>query len=623
MTTRMALGPLLFAVAAHCSLGCSEQSNKKPALTAVGATAAGLTTNTPMGPYPRGAVNPATLPARQGPAVQVVAPPRGAQLTTTSVAVEVSATDRDGVQAVTIAGVAAASLGNDLYGATVTLTPGMNLVEVVATDTLGDRSTGQVAFTQGQFAAPGAFVADSARVRLGTDALDLVARKVEALAAPLDLLTMIHNGAGRPILNTSIITVDVTAVTYAPLRVSRLAPSAGGLSLGVELNQLAVELDVNLLGRGLVHVTTDRVAVDAQASFGRPTGAATGIRLLGADVTQLDLTFDNLRIRTRSGLANAIITPFRGLIERTIENAVEKALRKEIVDLLAKPIATADTPLRLNLPDPTGAPVCPLDLLLRVDAGRGWAGVGLDLTAAMSVTAAQPRYYPLPFGVLVTRPAAPNAAWATTHDVSVALSGDALNAFLHAYWLSGAGRYVVDGTRPTVKKPLAAKVLYPFFPIVRDLAPDPNTPIVIEASLEAPPILRLTNSTSPVTVAVHVPEAQVQLMIDYMDGGPRLEVLRARLSIDAQAQVDVVGTTLTFTNLTCNTLGMDVTAEPAGDLDDQGVEDFVVQALPTLLAGFSSSIPALPIPALPLNVQLVSPSVEVESGHLIVRSDVR
>jgi hypothetical protein len=623
MTKRLALGLLPFAGLAYCFLGCSEQSNRLPAPSVVGATAAGLSTNTPMGPFPRGAVNPANLPARQGPLVQVLTPPRGAQLTTTSVTVEVSAVDPDGVQTVTIAGAPAASLGGDRYGASVALAPGMNLVEVVATDALGDRSSGRVALMQGQFEAAGAFVGDSVRVRLDTDALDLVARKVEAAAAPLDLLTLIHQGAGRPILNTSIITVDVTAVTHAPLLVPRFALTAGGVSLAVELNQLGVELDVSLLGRGLVHVTTDRVRVDAHATFGRPLGAATGIRLLGADVDQLDLTFDNLRIQTRSGLANAVITPFRGLIERAVENAVEKALRKEIADLLQKPMVMADKPLRLNMPDFTGAPVCPLDLLLRVDAGRGWAGAGLDLVAAMSVTAPQPRYSALNAGVLVTRPAAPNAAWAATHDVSVAISTDALNAFLHGYWLTGAGRYQVDGTKPTVKKPLAARVLYPFFPILRDLAPDPDTPIVIDASLEAPPIIRLDPSASPVAVAVLVPEAQVSILVDYMDGGPRLEVLRARLSLEARGKVDVVNMAVTFTDLDCSTVGMDVIAEPAGDLDDQGVEDFIVQALPTLVPGLSSLIPSLPIPALPLNVQLVNYVVEVEAGHLIVRTDVR
>lgn len=623
MTMRMALGLLPFAVLAYCALGCSEQSNRLPMPSVVGATAAGLSTNTPMGPYPRGVVNPANLPARQGPVMQVLAPPRGAQLTTTSVAVEVSAVDPDGVQAVTIAGAPAASLGGDRFGASVTLAPGMNVVEVVATDSLGDRSTGHFSLMQGQFEPAGAFVADSAHIRLDMDALDLLARKVEALAAPIDLLTLIHQGAGRPILNTAIITVDVTAVTHAPLRVAQFAPSPGGVSIAVELNQLAVELDVNLIGRGLVLVSADRVRIDAHATFGRPAGVATGIRLLGADVDQLDLTFDNLRIQTRSGLANAIITPFRGLIERTVENAVEKALRKEIADLLQKPFAGADTPLRLNMPDLTGAPVRPLDLLLRVDGGRGWAGVGLDLVAAMSVTAPQPRYSPLNAGVLVTRPAAPSAAWASTHDVSVALSADALNAFLHGYWLTGAGRYQVDGTKPTVKKPLAARVLYPFFPIVRDLAPDPDTPIVIDASLEAPPIIRLNTSTSPVTIEVLVPEAEVSLLIDYMDGGPRLEVLRARLSIEAEGRVDVVGSTLTFTGLRCNTIGMDVIAEPAGDLDDQSVEDFIVQALPTLVTGLSASIPSLLIPGLPLNVQLVNSTLEVSGGHLIVRTDVR
>jgi hypothetical protein len=222
--------------------------------------------------------------------------------------------------------------------------------------------------------------------------------------------------------------------------------------------------------------------------------------------------------------------------------------------------------------------------------------------------------------VRAARPPLPALAWAPTDDVGVAVSSDGLNAFAHAYWRAGGAKVELDGTRPTTKKtPLSAKLLYPFFPIARDLAPDPLTPLVIEATLEAPPVLRLGTPTGAVTLLVA--EAQVSVLFDYMDGGPRVELLRARLSLEGTVDASVSGHHLVLSNLRAAQLGADIVAEPAGDLDDQGVEAFLLQAVPTVVGAVR--LPAIPIPALPRGLTLVAPTVESRDGWLIVRAGVR
>lgn len=593
--------------------GCNQQSNGQPGFAVVGATAAPLLT--PQGPFPRGQATAASAPAREGPEITVVRPARGAQVTTASVDVEVEVVDVDGVQAVTIQGSPATDLGGGRYGATVALPEGMTLVGIEATDGLGDRSRGQLSVVRGQFVASGGFVDAAAQARLDQDALDVAAREIEARSATLDL----HGLIPRPLLDTALVTADATAISHAPLRVVGLTASAGTVTAILELDQVVVDLNLRLLGNGRVLALADRVRAVAQATLRQPSGAATGAKLMGLDIDQLDVTFVGLRLQPQSGLTVAVLSPVANLLMFALRGAISSALERAITNTLSRPMAGADTPLRVNVPV-LGGTTTPLELLLRVDGGRGWTGTGLDLVGSVSVTAVQPYPHAQPAGVLVTHPTPPGGAWAANDDVSVALSADAANAFAHAYWLAGAARYAIDGTAPA-KSPPAARVLYPFFPLVRDLAPDPATPIVIDVSLEAPPTVRLGQPAG--TMALLVPEAQVSVSLDYMDGGPRAEVLRARVSLEVAIDIAVIGDELVMSNLVCAGVAVDVIAEPSGALDDQAVEDFVLQAMPTLLGSVSQRLPRIPVPGLPAGVTLVAPSAEAVDGHLIVRASVR
>lgn len=615
----MRLLPFAIAVAlvAKLACGCNQQSNAQVGYAVVGATAAPLTTYTPTGPFPRGQVNPAHLPARQGPTLQVLSPARGAQTSGTTVDVEVSAVDPDGVQTVTIAGAAAAARGGDRYGATVILAPGLNLLEVAATDGRGDRSTGSFAVVQGRFVQGGTFAPACAQVRLDPEALEAIRRDAEARLATLDLQALIQ-GLGRPTYQTSIVTVDVTQVTHGPPRLPTLAASAGTIHVTAELDALSVDLDVKAIVRGHILVTADKARVDVYAAIQPPSGTSTGARLLGLDVTRVDVSFDNLKLTPRSGLANLLLSPFQGLLTTLVRSQLDKVLTKAIGNALNKPLPGVDTPLTVNLPAMGGTR--PVELVTRIETGRGWTGAGLDLAGGLSVTAKQPHPHALPAEVLVTNPALPTFPWSATDDVGVALSSDGLNAFAHAYWRTGAGWVALDGTKPTTKKtPLSAKLLYPFFPVARDLAPDPMTPMVIEASAQAPPVLRLGAPQGSVTVLL--PEVEVSVFFDYMDGGPRVELLRVRVSLEGAVDPGVSGGDIVLANLRAAQLGFDIIAEPAADLDDQGVEAFLAQAVPTVVNALK--LPNIPIPALPQGLQLVSPSIEARDGWLIVRAGVR
>ena len=608
---------LLLAGAA--AAGCSRQSNvTPPGTTAAGITSAAL--YTPQGPFPRGQAGPGSAPGPQGPRVELLAPARGAQLGAGPALLELQVSDPQGVATVSVGGTAASDQGGGRWTVPLAPTPGLNVVEVQAVDGAGSASRCAFSLVQGQFLPPGSEVPGAAAARLGQAALDLVAARVEAAAAGLDLLSLIGTA---PVVSSALVRVDVTALTHAPPRVTRLTPAATGLQAALALDALQVELAVDLIGRGLVYVSADRATVTLEAAIA-PAGAAggplSGAQLLGLRVDRLDVVFQNLAIRARSGLADAILTPFKGLILTAIRAAVERALRDALPGLLTRPLPGVDQPLTIQVPVPEGGTRA-LEVRGRLTGGQGWPGVALDLETALTIAAGQPLHAGTSLGILVRAPARPaSTTQAGPDEVEVALSEDAACALAHAYWHAGGARYVLDGTQPTTSQaPLAARLLHPFFPLVRDLAPDPATPVVIEAALEAPPLVRL--GAPPGSVHFLAPEAELRVWLDYMDGGPRLEVLRARLTLELAAQVDVVGTELVFSQLRCGRLGMDVTDEPAGDLDEQEVEDFLVVALPIVVDNLT--LPRVPIPALPAGVPLVAPTLEAREGWLMVRGRVR
>lgn len=614
---RLALGGIACGLLA---LGCNRQSN----LTVSGTTAAPLTSArlyTPQGPFPRGQAGPATAPGPQGPAVEVLSPARGAQLAPGAVAVEVRASDPEGVAAVSLGGVAASDLGQGRYGAQVTLAPGLNVIAIEAVDGAGTPSRGSFALMAGTFLPAGGEVPAACAARLGQGALDLVAVKLESALATLDLQALI---GAQPVVNSSLVKVNVTAIAHDPPRVTRLVPTPAGLDAAAALDRLQVELEVDLIGRGLVYVSADQATVALQAAIAPAVagGGASGAQLLGLRVDTVDVVFQNLALRARSGLADAILTPFKGLILTAIRAAVERALRNALPGLLGRPLPGVDQPLAVNVPLVEGGTTA-LEVRGRLSGGRGWPGVALDLETALTVAAVTP--HPTVqaggAGILVRSPPRPAPATPSGPDeVEVALSEDVADAVAHAYWHAGGARYVVDGTQPTTSAaPLAARLLYPFFPLIRDLAPDPATPVVIEASLEAPPLVQLGVPAGGVSFLA--PEAQLAVFLDYMDGGPRVEVLRARLTLEVGTQVDVVGSELVFSHLACGRLGMDVIAEPAGDLDDQEVEDFVLVALPIVVDNLG--LPRVPIPALPAGIPLLSPGLDARDGWLTVRARVR
>lgn len=615
---------LIAASAAVAFLGCEKQRNLLPPQR--GTAFAGITSlSAPQGPFPRGVVDPrrAPDPSTIGPVVSVLSPARGAVTTQDQVEVTLAVSDPDGVVDVTIQGAPAQDLGGGRYRASVALAPGANLLDLSASDALGNVTTGYTSILRGVTVAPaGSLVPQSLRIGLDDPGLARVAAIAGDLTQGVDLYPLIapHN----PLVKAVGLTVAATSLTHRPPQFA-LQGAPDGLVVEASLDDVALVAQVDLLGFGILQATlrVDRAVAVAQTRIHQPSfsGTLPGKRALGLEVTQVRLDLQRFRVEGTSGLVTGLLNPFNSLIEGAVRRELQQVLLGLVDDTLKDPLGGLDRPLALpiQLPGQSGTPAT-LEARFEVHQGYGPPAGGLVLVAGVEAAAAAPRarrdlvlqgvrFGPQPSG--------------STRPFCVEVGSDALNAFLAGLQETGRLGVVLDGT--AVPKPGAtllpsAKLLYPFFPAVLDLCPDPDTPIVIEVDLQAPPLARFGVGLADYTACL--PEAEVRVWIDYLDGGPRLLLFALRAGVEVGAELRVDATSLHVDRLVLGSLKAEVVAEPVVDLDDQGLEAFLQAAAPVLVGDFASTVAATPIPALPLGLRLDQANLRVARDVLVIEGDL-
>lgn len=626
LTAGFAAVPVLLGLSLGVAcLGCNSQSNKTPSVstTVAGSTAAGITA--PVGPFPRGTVDPAVLPDPSvvGPTVVVISPERGASTDASTIAVVVSAVDPDGVSEVTIAGEPATSSG-DQWTAQVPLNAGVNVLEYEAKDNLGNLTTGYTSLVQGQLHSTQDTYKRGVVAALTPNGLGRVSDVVAQLTSSVDLAPLIasHN----PLLSTAGIKLNGTGLLHDPLQYE-LEGAATGLTIRVKFANVVLSGDTEFIGFGLtkLDLTADEVVASGTMQIDQSlwTGSSKVTKqALGLEFDKINVSFKNFNAKASSGFFNTLLSPFRNTIQDTVRDKLEGILLDLIVAEFQKAIPGIDAPFTFDLPNPLTGTRHGLSAQFEVHEANGTPATGVVLNAGIKAFATSP----VPgtndevaiLGVAPPRPMVPGP-----EDFGVRLSSDALNAFLHATWQTGIVVGKIEGRNPgpTATLNLTAGLLYPFLPIVRSLAPDPNTPITLVVKTGSAP--RIGFGRNPgVPYEIDLPEGEVTLEIDYMDGGPNVEVFTLRFAARAQATIAVENDKLKIGDLALPTITSDVIREPAGDIEDQGIEDAIHALIPMVLDIYKAQIPAIPIPALPFGLNLTSPRLTVDKDYLTVRASL-
>ncbi len=606
----------LIAMLLVSGVGCSTESNGAPpsgGTVSAGSTATGPVK--PKGPFKRGQVTAKTRVTTSGPTVTVLQPTRGEILDADHVLVRVEAKDPDGVKSVEIAGQPATSAGGDEYEATVPLQPGSNVVSCLAVDGKGYKGRAQFQVVRGATRASGTVVDGAIGANLSPAALAFASTTVNGLTQNLNLLPVLQKK--DPLWEGFGAKARVVSMTHKPLALS-LAGDPQGARVSAKIDTLEVGVEIELLGAnlGVVTIFADRLTLDATAVFD-PRAIRPG-NSLGLSVQSPLATFDNFRLGATSGLITTVLGWASGPIEKAVKDAIEKAVVDELPKhLAALKIPGVDAPVTLPITVPGLGPT-PLDLRVVPERAAGDPQRGLDLGAGLSLAPGVPSAAAWTRGVLATGTKAPsgNAGGALT----VALSQDAANVFLDAMGRTGALQFKMDWSTmgPTSAFQPQVKMLYPFFKPVQELAPDKNTPFEVVAVAMAAPLVELVKGKLRVIAG----EVDLAIRIDYMDGGPPLELMGLRVTVEMEAALDVDGSALRIQHLACSRFASDLVRETACELADDEIEPFLDQIVPKMLQQYKLTLPPIPIPGLPLGIVLKKPGLSVEDGFVLAWGDI-
>lgn len=624
LKNKLLIGSLALAAISMVS-ACNEETNNVPPIDPNASTLApGVTA--PEGPFPRGTADPnfALDPATTGPEINVVSPSRGAQLTATSTAVQVQVIDINGVASVEIGGVTATSQGNSLYTATLNLdTNAVNFIPVTAVDSLGNSATATFSVVQGTFINENEFMTMAIGASLSNPGLNKAEAIVEDLTANLTLFPLIQGF--NPVYDSFLAEINIADLANDPFRFS-IRGEPGGLAITVHLDNVSVLCDIDGIGSILTQSATllaDRATAEVHATVSStPANQQNSIKTaLGLEIQSIDVAFSGFDVTFPSNLLTTIVSILRGTVRRFVEGALEDILVDVVDDFLGDAIPGFGQPLTVDLPIPlVGNSQINIDLCAHDADGSPSTGLGLVL--GLRATPTVPQLSNVTDQIFSSGVnALPNVQMGD--EFAVGLSSDAANGFLHALWKAGGIRVRLDGTNPQPGTTIAlsVKLLLPFFPQLTGLAPDPDTPIVIEITSESAPTARIGQNNASVSLTAN--EVQFKVLIDYMDGQPPLEVMTLRTGLQAAADVALDSNLqLQISNLRAPVVSGDLISEPVVDLNDAELVNFLSAIVPLALDKLQLQIPPIPIPALPLGLQLDNPSLEIQQDFVIVRGSL-
>ncbi|MBL8617671.1 MAG: hypothetical protein JNM72_18835 [Deltaproteobacteria bacterium] len=379
-----------------------------------------------------------------GPLIDIDSPTRGDWNSGLDLTVTGEVSDSlSGVSALTVDG-APVSTSAGAFSTTLSLEPGINVVETSATDGDGNVSTDSRAVLAGTFVPWGQAVADGFLVRIheGAGGFNTIESLGEGLIAATDLTTLIPNPVLNRVSQTCTLGVCVTWYSIV-LRVRN--PSIGATTLDLDPRTTGnlrgtfvvndVELDwtasgkiagVNYSGSGTVTADSLRVVVDMLPSVNSAGDIVASVSSVTATAVNFDFNVSGTvyDVLAFFGLDSTI----SGLIEGYVLDAIEDAVRTEVPTL----VEDALQDLEISLPLPVSGRTYTVNAVpdtVSVDA------VGLTLGLETTVTPDRWIKGNDHLGSLVLRDTV--SSWDRAAGTWLGINLDFFNQALMAFWGGG------------------------------------------------------------------------------------------------------------------------------------------------------------------------------------------
>lgn len=359
------------------------------------------------------------------PVLTIQTPERGTFADGSTVTVTGTVTDEGPVQ-VTVAGQAVTPAKDGSFSATVSLAPGISIIETHALDRGGHDVrdvravlAGSVAPTDGTTSAP-------IGARAGTEALTAIGTSIGHAAEQIDYtaaaqaLNPVYNNTGCLGATINITSVDIGTVDAA------LTPAPNVLGADVTINNVTVRLHADFKVACIGGSTTITVTSSKAHIRGDLAANVSGGKI-ATSLPTASVTLDGFNVDV-GGVPSAIESLLRGQAQSAAQNALTKAMKDKLpglannalASLVAKPVS-ADV-----LGHTLTASVEPTDLVLT--SGGLFVGASTTLTVEGGEG-----------GTYLAQPATLDPTMLEGQKgISLALADDLIDQLLGGLWASGA-----------------------------------------------------------------------------------------------------------------------------------------------------------------------------------------
>jgi hypothetical protein len=534
----------------------------------------------------------ATSIQTSGPLIVVTSPTRGTFTTDGAVLVKGNVWSLVGVSALTINGSPATFNAGGDFSEPVTLSVGLNVIDVQAFDAQGVCNRVSLSVIQGQFQPDGQAIPNALAVRLNQGSLDAASRAIASqLSGKLLAKEVI---AQNPLVHSSgwwgSTKITCTSASFGNPTIA-LTPEQGDLHVHFEAP--TADLELKEVGSWNIpnctgHVSCSNAVLDAQVTVTVADGKVTTAIVND----QVNLQGFNWGI---NGLPDFITGIFSGLVRDAVQSRVAKTIKSKLPGEINKMIAGA-----------TGKPIthtilgsqATFDLTpnsISIDANGLNAAVDADCSLA-----AISGYTPLPAPGSLLVGGAPPQNGGPGPDLFASINEDLLNRAGYAVWQSGvAVLHIDDSPSSSVKMPAS----YPLdFGLMLTFLPEllavPNAnatdPIALTITPLLPPVFRAR--PAPNTIEADLGE----LCCQFTDTVTNTTILTLAAHVRVPAQVLLNGNNTFDIHLSDRpVVDVSLVSSAAPQLNTIGVDNLAAIFLPTVLQLAGNQWSGFPLPTYP------------------------
>lgn len=356
----------------------------------------------------------------KAPILEVTSPARGTLADSDQVTVTGRVTD-DGAVKVTVAGTEVAVAKDGTFSATITVPPGIAIIETHAVDKAGHDVRDVRSVLAGELAPSDGTKTDLVGARVGVAALGAIGNAIGDQAKAVDYTAAVQSL--NPVYdNTGCLgaTINITSVTLSDVDVA-LAPKTNLLGTDVVIANLDVRMSAKFKVACIGGSTTITVKATKTTIHG-DLGAQIAAGKIATSLPTTTVAFDNFSIDV-GGVPGAIESLLKDQARSGVEKALTSAIKskvpaiadKTLAGLISKPLSTsilgANTAISIT---PSQISITPTELFVGV-------------TSKLKVTGGEG-------GTFLTTPTVVTPSAMTGNGLGIALDDDLVNELFAGLW---------------------------------------------------------------------------------------------------------------------------------------------------------------------------------------------